>query len=551
MTTKFINRNDMKMKNKEMFKRIQELENQNKLLVEEVARLSVQESHHTSKVIQLLNKEKKILESLEEVKKKNEFIKSVGKNITVKLISAISLYESINNYFKKAGYKHDLDGGIAGSFNRQFFEFPFAIVDDFSDQSYGNPKNHDVDIIIVKNKSDSVTSIHKSYYKETELILRQMCNEINTYLKFHLLNPQKVTAPIFGELKLIEILDITLTKDKISSSDPCGKKKLVDIPHFLFKLIDSNNSVYTFDIMGWTPSVGNSDWPNGDFDSNSIILSKFGFNFIDRNIESKTNFYDTLFRIRQKETCCLINLCDIQNKAFQGGLTRNDKVIHLKQLAFFFANRLKIMAYGYNSISSDSSIPCFSIERKEDCFITSCKPPYINIHLNCNHKISLMAYIGELVSGNRENSEAIRCPLCRGDLKIKFEEKKVSRIPISSFDINIKEEKINYNEEENIFKKNILSDDSSSYIFELFSNQSSLQKDFDESSILPNPPNLPNSQQIEGNHEVLVPFVQQLPSISPSNNDLDERIENDPVNIMRNLSNINRSSRHVGLIDLS
>ena len=56
------------------------------------------------------------------------------------------------------------------------------------------------------------------------------------------------------------------------------------------------------------------------------------------------------------------------------------------------------------------------------------------IELECNHKISIMAYKGFIVNQIDESSESIRCPYCRKDLKLKFNDANFAwaKIPLVS-----------------------------------------------------------------------------------------------------------------------
>ena len=64
------------------------------------------------------------------------------------------------------------------------------------------------------------------------------------------------------------------------------------------------------------------------------------------------------------------------------------------------------------------------IENKEECPLTSCSPPYPTVILECNHSVSLMGYNGIIEKSICDDTESIRCPFCRADLKLKLVDKK-------------------------------------------------------------------------------------------------------------------------------
>jgi len=91
-------------------------------------------------------------------------------------------------------------------------------------------------------------------------------------------------------------------------------------------------------------------------------------------------------------------------------------------------NRFKLLNVGYKNIVG-SNIVDYSINTTEECFITSCKPPYFDITLKCKHKLSLMAFIGILEETDSQYySQSIRCPLCRDDLQINYVTKECTEL---------------------------------------------------------------------------------------------------------------------------
>jgi hypothetical protein len=391
-----------------------------------------------------------------ETKKKLDEIKFIGEQFSNKLGASMSLMKTLNNYYGKYGFA--LRGGVTGSLIRQVLEVPFALQDCFKDNGFGNPDAHDIDIVLEKY----VTEEDKKNFGN---ILKLFTNELSTYIKFQNNYPDVIEKLKIDKLTIVDIYETTITEDIISQNDSEGKKRLVNIPHVIIKAIDSNKKVYTFDVLAYMPDSDPQEiWSNGDFDVNTLMFTRYG-------IESTNNYSNNLFEIlehmRKKEATCRINLEEYQNKIMAQPLTRSQKIPYLKQIAFYLANRTKILAYGYKDITSNFKVPCITLETKEDCFITACAPPYLKVELVCGHELSVMAYTGEVIRGKNEFNEGIKCPLCRGNLLIKFKDNLPTSI--KTFEPTIKEKKKeHYPEEKNPLKQKLYSEDSEKYLMDLF-----------------------------------------------------------------------------------
>ena len=70
------------------------------------------------------------------------------------------------------------------------------------------------------------------------------------------------------------------------------------------------------------------------------------------------------------------------------------------------------------------------VEEKETCPITSAKPPYLSLNLECGHNISIMALAGLANIRQSDYSEAINCVMCREKLIPKMVDKPLNKIEI-------------------------------------------------------------------------------------------------------------------------
>jgi hypothetical protein len=338
----------------------------------------------------IINAREKIHQlEIEIIENKNIINKSVkiGTDFINKIKCILSLRKTFNELLGTFGY-------IGGSLIRQMFELPMALSESFKTPGYGNPIGRDIDIYLYKYQKDNLS---------TEL--REKVREMNNFIRFHKLSPHTFPAIKFGEYELMEITDSTLTE--ILESDMIGKKKLLNIPHYLFILKDVDNIQITIDVLGWKPE---SDiyWPNYDFDVNKIYMTEHGFECDD--------FDNTLNHIINKEADCVINLKLLHN-TLSDIAPKSEKISKLNQLIFFLTNRMKLIGTGYKICGKD--VPNIFIEEKECCIISGLNAPYLSLNLMCNHQISIMTFIG-IVNEINDYTEAIRCPYCRDSILIKF-----------------------------------------------------------------------------------------------------------------------------------
>ena len=130
--------------------------------------------------------------------------------------------------------------------------------------------------------------------------------------------------------------------------------------------------------------------------------------------------YPYLTNISNSEAVFNKNLKEIQDLAFPEDdcLPREVKKKFLNQLYKNIAQPyLKVLD---NDFEIKGIIPSIQFEKEEDCPLTGFSFPYPTVKLECNHKISIMAYKGFINNQIDEFTESIRCPYCRKDLKLKF-----------------------------------------------------------------------------------------------------------------------------------
>jgi hypothetical protein len=376
--------------------------------------------YDVNRIIKILKKqhEDKIIIDADNIKMKNKLEKSkkIGKAFSDRFNLFNTLWTNLKKSFEIGTLPYP-NGGLCGSFLRQFFELPYALENEFSEVGYGNPIGHDLDIVIFAD-------IDPQYKKELFECFYKTMKKYQDHINFSLVNPELIKPIEISEKILVQVSDATIYQKDIKESDPIGKKNLIDIPHYIFKFKDKiDNSIIEIDVVACKPT-NLAEWTNIDFNVNGIMLNDYGF-----HCDYNTPFTKLINCIRNKEAYCYIDFLELSSKAEQLGLLRCEKVPYLMQIAWTMRNRFKLLNVGYKNITGHNLVD-YSINTTEDCPITSCKAPYYDITLNCKHKLSLMAFIGILEESNYESSQAIKCPLCRDDLKVNCISKECSEVEI-------------------------------------------------------------------------------------------------------------------------
>jgi hypothetical protein len=168
-----------------------------------------------------------------------------------------------------------------------------------------------------------------------------------------------------------------------------------------------------------------------DFDVNAICFTNEGFQM--KNSGS-SSFLDALEGILHREAAYVKRADLLQSNSFPVDkcVSRAVKQKWLHQIYDLISNKwLKIKQAGYNIVGKQADM---FIERVEECFLTGRKPNYPCVNLQCGHSISIMAYKG-IIAANNDDTESIKCPMCRADLLIKFCDTKKTRMQISLPDL--------------------------------------------------------------------------------------------------------------------
>ena len=389
------------------------------------------------------------LNTLPESSEKSEMIKYLQnqlkfKNQTLHFKDKFNVVMSFIKFLKTMC--ENINVSIYGSFTRNIIEKIFM---DTSDIGYGDPINHDIDMVIYKSKNDFDKDI--KYFSDFISLLRIVSNT-NSY-DFN-----------FSGFKIADVIETTLKKIDLTNDNSLNKTFLVDIPHYVIILIKDNIKI-KLDVLCYKNESENDTWQN-EFNVNSLSLTDNGI-FVNNTtniMRDSYGMFETIYSIMNKTATCNLPFYSLFND-FEFKL-RTEKVKILNQVVWFFTNRMKILSLGYNNIFSDMNFFDYIIEKEEDCQITGNCAPYIKIKLACTHYISIMGLAGIINIRSSEWTESIKCPFCRHDLNCEMIDVLPPKIKIPAQPVKEIVEIDKYEKKNDLFsEENIL------YISNLLKNQ--------------------------------------------------------------------------------
>jgi DNA-directed RNA polymerase subunit RPC12/RpoP len=227
--------------------------------------------------------------------------------------------------------------------------------------------------------------------KKQGFFAEENINEFSNLLHFFQINNK------IGEYKIISVI---CTGD----SRQYGYEEKIP---FYRLVLQREYDFIVVNILCWKPKF------LGEISINCIEYNNKGF----YSGENKFDLKEIKENIKNKEIYFSKDLEVIQKLAFPDkSIPRNRKIKFLSLIYNNILRKLSFIPLGYKL---RGKLPFITTENIEECPITSQEAPYINLKLECSHKISIYAYRGILFSKN-QNTEAIRCPYCRSNLKIKF-----------------------------------------------------------------------------------------------------------------------------------
>ena len=218
--------------------------------------------------------------------------------------------------------------------------------------------------------------------------------------------------------------------------------------------------------------------------SNMIDNSNLRINNIDME---GSEFFESMTDVMLRKAVISKDFNFIEKiKSLNNTMTRTERVEIWKNILDLMSKEINIINQGYEILDiGENKMIKFSIEKKEPCSVTLIKPPFINIHLECKHNLSIMTIYGIVFSGKSDDSESIVCPLCRANLIPKL----VQAIPdnmIDKYNVKIYEKHEIDDEIDNSsfnFEKNNYTNQNASYVLEHEETEKFIDSIFDNIAI--------------------------------------------------------------------
>ena len=364
----------------------------------------------------------------------NKFLKLQSENVNLKIKA--SLYDSLKDRFfmfkEKALFVFSflnflgINSCVYGSFVRKLFDFSLRF-DEIKNNNTGSLENSDINIIYMNNITFDKQQTMSEYFKVMNSIL------VNKLL-FNNSQPSADSVSKLLKFNNFILVDLNYDESILDKNNHVNPKTTLLFRKLITEgsrndniepiVLDIKVNIFCFKLNG---SPNHEHFP--DFTNNMYSLNMNGIykNYsVCNNSIQNYNFCEYLSLIANNEIKCIKNLALLQCYAFpEDGVpvSRHLKVKWLRQIYEVISScYLKILDNGFKLVGEN--VPILYIENKEECHLTSCSPPYPVIILECTHAISLMGYNGIIEKSISDDTEAIRCPFCRADLKIKLVNKK-------------------------------------------------------------------------------------------------------------------------------
>jgi hypothetical protein len=331
-----------------------------------------------------------LIASMSLIKSKLSRLIEIGKNINSRDIMIGSFCNTVNNIL---GYMPS----TKGSFDRKCVESVRALEDLYDDDVYGNPIGSEITFNFGSNAPIMIGYM--------ELLRKTTDRPVEKRI-------------LFGKYRLDRV-----HRANMNAVMADLKKQTFDSITFVFDMImtatDTNISILCHAICshenGTKFRIENIDCAGYEiFNSlNDLIV---------RRAVSNTNYTKLVRKLTQT-------------------MTRQNRSQIWNDILNFLDSDMNIIQDGYRYVDAgDNFIFKISREDNEPCQLTCIDPPYINIHMFCGHALSLPSVYGLVNEGASQDTESIKCPLCRKTLiptmipAVSEENKKKFEIKIYSID---------------------------------------------------------------------------------------------------------------------
>lgn len=298
---------------------------------------------------------------------------------------------------------------MTGTFVRKIFEFVFNNNELCLDNEVGNVQNVPIRILMTSDVPRDRQTQTIRYY--------EIINKLNYFVR-----DGSLTSSIFPKIMNYEYVGMNDTSDLIDYSNYVIPRKQL--------ICKNSHDSFIIEFLAWRPSL--AFIPSIDL----ISVNRYGFFIMTstdtfNNVTKFVNTFSIFEQIINKQVVFNQSLFKIQEMAYPDiPIARVSKVNYLmKMYNIVKEHYIPLIESNY---SFCGHFPVIESEKKDDCPITGCSPPYLYFVLECGHKVSLMGYKGIVCKGDSEFSESIKCAMCRKDLIIKFNSATQSAFTVDS-----------------------------------------------------------------------------------------------------------------------
>jgi hypothetical protein len=365
-----------------------------------------------------------------------KYLKLHSENVNLKVKA--TLYESLNDRFSQFKEKVlfvfnflsylGLNSCVYGSFVRKLFDFSLRF-DEIRNPNVGSLENSDINIVYMNNTTFDKQQTLSNFYKVIDSIVFNKLQHWTQISSCSLPTSQaRELNPELIQFNGFTFSDLNYDDNILDKNNHLNPKAIL-----LFrKIIKTKNGEEEIskvleikvNMVCFRLNYSPTDSGVPEFTNNIYSLNYNGI-FKNYNISNSYmksfNFYEYLNYLCNNEMEPIKDIRSLQENAFPENsvIPREYKIKWLRQIYEIISTTyIKNLDNSFKLVGED--VPDIKIESKEECQFTGSMAPYPVIKLECNHDISLMAYNGIIEKGYSDNSEAIRCPFCRGDLKIKL-----------------------------------------------------------------------------------------------------------------------------------
>ena len=295
----------------------------------------------------------------------------------------------------------------------------------------GNNSEANKIIDTIKCKFNTIRKIGINYHRKTNFICSFMSYVKNTFniniklsdktTRKYIENTHNMNT-IFGEnlygnpkfMEIIfvceycELIDFIKCMDNLYRNSIMTKNKRLCFGtyrlDYVYNLILENNDEGEYSIIL-------TDTDNISIKCKIIYTHNYLQNFIINNMDHP-NAYQ---HIAEKKVETIFNLAKYIRQ-LNGIIDVMKRKKILLKVCDVLTEGIYYMHQGYDHfLIGDNSTIHYTIEDNDDCPITFNSPPYINIHLECKHLLSVPALYGMIVQNTSEHNTMI-CPQCRKNI---------------------------------------------------------------------------------------------------------------------------------------